>query len=123
VKTIYYFVSDKNFDGQILYPRIPYNRMDNEDDEIERICVSQSIDGCLLATYYGLTDIVYVHSCESDKVISPTIKQVPDTPFTGEQWIIEPVKMKLFITIKITQIIKREFHNMPMDIYCYKIME
>jgi len=122
---MYYFVSNKNFDGQTLYPRIPKNRMCNEDEGIERICVSQSIDGCLIATYYVVGDIVYVHTCEPnyDKVITPSIKQVEDSPFTGEQWIIEPVKMNLFMKLIITETIERIIGDGDMNIntYRYKI--
>jgi len=120
---MYYFVSIKNFDNQILHPRIPKNRMNNEDEEIERICVSQSIDGCLVATYYGVGDIIYVHTCESDKVISPTPEQVEDAPFTGEQWIIEPVEMKLFMKLEITEKIDRVIGNadLSIDTYRYRV--
>jgi hypothetical protein len=84
--------------------------MNNEDEGMERICVSQSIDGCLVATYYDKNDTVYVHTCNPNlnKVICPTIEQVEDSPFTGEQWIIEPVEMKLFMTLKITERIPRK---------------
>ena len=46
---MYYFVSTTNFDKQTLYPRIPHSRMLNEDDKTERICVSKSIDNCLVS--------------------------------------------------------------------------
>jgi len=120
---LYYFVSKQNFDGKILYPRIPKNRMNNEDEEIERVCVSQSIDGCLIATYYDIGDIIYVYTCESNKVISPTIKQVEDSPFTGEQWIVEPIKMKLFMKLEITEKIERVVgdNDLSIDTYRYRI--
>lgn len=115
----YYFVSTQNFDDKILYPRIPKNRMVNEDEDIERICVSQSIDGCLVATYYDVGDIIYVHTCESDKVITPTEEQVKDAPFTGEQLILEPVKMELFMKLKIKDKIKRIVGDTNLDIDTY----
>ena len=119
---MYYFVSDRDFDGQTLYPRLPENRAPNEDESTERVCVSQSIDGCLVATYYGVGNIIYVHTCESDQVISPTFKQVEDAMFTGEQWILEPVEMKLLIRLKITQVIKRTLGDkIPLNTYCYGI--
>lgn len=120
----YYFVSNQNFNGEILYPRIPENRMNKEDSETKRICVSQSIDGCLVATYYDPEDIIYVHYCESDKVTTPTVKQVEDAPITGEQWILESVEMKLFMILKITDVIKRSlgmFGTMPINTYRYVI--
>ena len=122
---MYYFVSTKNFDGKILSPRIPVNRMNNEDECTKRICVSQSIDGCLVATYYEVGEMVYVHSCESNSVVSPSTIQVEDSPFTGEQWITKPVLVTLFIKLKITERIKRTASvdsRMAIDTYCYEVL-
>jgi len=67
----------------------------------------------------------YVHTCEPnyDKVITPSIKQVEDSPFTGEQWIIEPVKMNLFMKLIIIETIERIIGDGDMNIntYRYKI--
>lgn len=118
----YYFVSDQNFDNETLHPRIPENRLYGEDEEIERICVSQSVDGCLIATYYCKGDEIYVHKCESNSVISPTIDQVADSYFTGEQWITEPVEMKLFMKIKITNVFSRRIDGNPINCYDYEVI-
>lgn len=76
--------------------------METEDDKIKRICVSKSINGCLSACQcWDKEDIVYIYKCESNKVIQPTLKQVPDQCFTGEEWILEPVRMQLFMKVKI----------------------
>ncbi len=76
--------------------------MECEDDKIERICVSKSINGCLSACQCWFKDnIVYIYTCGSNKVIQPTLEQVPDRYFTGEEWILEPVVMKLFMKVKI----------------------
>ena len=100
----YYFISKQNHDGKTLEPLIPKNRMRDEDNKIKRICVSSSIAGCLTAIHILKEgNYVYIHSCESDSVIQPTIKQVPDVQLTGELWIIEPVKMTLISKIKITK--------------------
>jgi len=91
----YYFISKQNHDGKTLEPLIPKNRMRDEDNKIA---------GCLTAIHILKEgNYVYIHSCESDSVIQPTIKQVPDVQLTGELWIIEPVKMTLISKIKITK--------------------
>jgi len=101
-KTTYYFASRENLDGKTLTPRIPLSRMEIEDDKTERICVSKSINGCLSACQCWCKDeTVKIYKCESNKVIQPTLEQVPDRCFTGEEWIIEPVKMELFMKVKI----------------------
>lgn len=117
---IYYFASVRNFDGEILYPKIPKYRMNNEDEKVKRICVSQSIDGCLVATHYNMGDIVFIHTCKSNNIISPNTKQVIDTPFTGEKWITKPVKMKVFIKLRIEEQIKRTLINTGLDINTYR---
>jgi len=101
-KTTYYFASRLNLDNVMLYPRVPLSRMEIEDNSIERICVSKSINGCLSACQCWCKDeIVNIYKCESNKVVEPTLEQVPDKCFTGEEWILEPVKMKLFMKVKI----------------------
>lgn len=102
-KTTYYFASQKsNLDGAILNPRVPLSRMETEDDKIKRICVSKSINGCLSACQcWFKDDTVNIYTCESNKVIQPSLEQVPDSCFTEEEWIIEPVEMKLFMKVKI----------------------
>ena len=66
---MYYFVSDRNFDSETLEPRIPINRLLDEDDKIERICVSKSIIGCLSAISPEEGEILFVHTCKSNNVI------------------------------------------------------
>ena len=120
---IYYFASDVNFDGKILYPRIPKNRMTTEENTIQRICVSKSIIGCLTAIGgFDIGDVVYIHQCQSNKVYQPTTKEVADSCFTGEEWILEPVKMKLFTTIKINGFLENILNNMHNDIYSFGIV-
>lgn len=98
----YYFASKEDFNNETLYPRIPENRMSGENNTTERICVSKSINGCLSAVQcFDDNDIVYIHQCESNYVIQPTINKVPDVLFTGEEWIFEPVLMKKIMKIKI----------------------
>jgi hypothetical protein len=120
---MYYFVSKQNFNGQILYPRVPENRMTCEDADTPRICVSKSINGCLSAVGVFGEDEVYVHWCESSNVIQPTVDQVPDCPFTGEEWIVEPVVMNGFMKIKIIGYQMMSVNNMSIWIYTFRQIE
>lgn len=120
-KTNYYFVSKENHDDKILYPRVPKNRIKCEDSITPRICVSQSINGCLTAIEpHSVGEVLYVHECESDDVIQPTLDQVPDRCFTGETWITAPTKMTLFMKIITTGCIDSEFDTMHNAVYNFK---
>lgn len=115
---IYYFTSKEDFDNQILYPKIPKNRMPGEDETTPRICVSKSINGCLSGVQnYEKNDIVNIYKCESDNVMQPSLEQLPDSLFSGEEWILEPVLMTLLMKIKIQDIIKTN-----ILIYSYSYM-
>ena len=101
---MYYFASTKNFDKDtILYPRIPENRSIDEDEYTPRICVSQSINGCLTAIADNIleNDVVYIYQCKSRSVRQPSLDEVPDAFITGEQWVLKPIKINLFFTVKI----------------------
>jgi hypothetical protein len=98
--------------------------MTYEDGKQERICVSQSINGCLTAIGgFHIGDIVYIHECESNNVIQPTLDQVSDRCFTGEEWILEPVKMHLFMKVVIIGMIDATVTNMDNTLYAYKLTE
>ena len=104
-----------------MYPKVPVNRMVNEDSSTKRICVSQSINGCLTAIGdFNVGDLVYIYECNSDLVSQPLLSQVVDRCFTGEQWILEPVKMKLFMTIVIIEMMDVTVNGMSNIMYGYK---
>ncbi|MCE5220188.1 MAG: hypothetical protein LLF98_02675 [Clostridium sp.] len=114
----YYFASMEDFNNVELKPRIPIDRMKIENDYTERICVSQSIVGCLTALRkFDLNDIVYIYECESNNVYQPTTEEVPDVCFTGEEWILEPVTMKYFMTIIIVNKKWFKINNMDLAVY------
>jgi len=120
----YYFASKNNFDRKTLIPRIPTNKMKCEDDIIQRICVSQSINGCLTAVgLFNIGDIIYIHRCNSNNAIQPSIEQVGDVCFTGEQWILEPVEMELFTTVIIIGMIDATINNIDNIMYSFKLIE
>lgn len=119
----YYFASKKNFDQKVLEPRIPECKYDSEDAEIKRICVSQSINGCLTAigSRFDLGDEVYIHQCESNNVIQPTPEQVVDVQLTGEQWILEPIKMELCFKIIILGTINSSIKGICNVLYAFRL--
>lgn len=94
-----YFISDKNFHGEIVFPRVPKSIASYEDDKVRRICVSDTIKGCLNATLDTVcshNDFIFVHTCEAEIVVTPTDIQVKDSKVTKEKWILEPVLMELY---------------------------
>lgn len=118
----YFFVSKTRLKDNILYPRIPDNRLTRnglEESVTKRICVSQSLIGCLHSTeIYYFCKTIYLYSCliDSNKVIQPSEKQVNDVIWTGEEWIVEPVEMKLVTILHV----KKELIS---DTYCKYIIQ
>jgi len=122
-----FHVSQKShFDGQIFQPRVPeyldpYDPNDNyfEDNTSPRVCFSSSIEGALNGIMVNMErdtperfDKMYVYVPEKPfkdykhKTTKQLIqeKKVWDTNVTREVWITEPVRMKLYGTIRVDQI-------------------
>lgn len=99
----FYFVSEKPV--KLLTPRIPHNFLTEngyEDDVTKRICVSTSIDKCLIALSYSLQNKeFYVYKINEDKYTKPTVKQVPDVHLTDEHWIEHNIRPELYCKIKV----------------------
>lgn len=74
-----------------------------------------------MSSRFGIGDIVYIHQCESDNVIQPTTDQVVDACFTGEQWVLEPVAMELFMKIVIIGMIDATVNEMSNVMYAFKL--
>jgi len=53
---VYHISKDVTHDG-VFEPRIPDNRMDNEDAESKRVCVSTSIAGCFTSMPMGASQL------------------------------------------------------------------
>jgi hypothetical protein len=95
-----------------LSPRIPKNISSSEDDIIPRVCVSKSLKGCLESTdIYRKHKRIYVHTCNSNNIIQPLGNQVHDAYLFGEEWILEPVEMKLFTILYINKVIINEQYS------------
>lgn len=98
----------------IFNPKIPENRVENENDSVKRICVSNSKEGCILlksGLYYGelivnglssgriprYHDHFYFCDIEEDQIYYPSESEVPDCVIHGldrrEIWLLKPTKM------------------------------
>jgi hypothetical protein len=99
----------------MVFPNIPYFLMGCEDGETERICLSESIEGCLTSIGWNRIDIAFQDQTDEDidclrivvlkfkkenleekYLFSPeylTVKNcVPDAEITKEWWYLLPVK-------------------------------
>ena len=88
-----------------LTPKI-YNS-EFEDKTTPRVCVSTSIQGCLIGINEDKDitgEIFHVYEVTSDKWYDPSTKEVADCKLTGEVWILEECIPKHVYDIKITGI-------------------
>lgn len=125
-KKLFFHISmDTKMNGKTLKPRIPtyLTKKDNvttykEDATIPRVCFSPSIEGCLNAIIsaqknldvVGKNIFVYIpekpiseYKIKTNKEIIKE-KLVFDANATGEMWILEPVKLKLYGVIMVDQV-------------------
>ena len=125
-KRLFFHISmDTKMNGKTLKPRIPtyLTKKDNvttykEDATIPRVCFSPSIEGCLNAIIsaqknldvVGKNIFVYIpekpiseYKIKTNKEIIKE-KLVFDANATGEMWILEPVKLKLYGVIMVDQV-------------------
>ena len=127
-KLMFHISDDPDLDKITMEPRVPSyiveksnNNIDPnypEDASIPRICVSPSIEGCIIATFshtdvkYRLNDLLYVYTpikpfdAYEHKTNKELVKEklVFDANITGEAWILEPCKMRLFGIIRIKKV-------------------
>ena len=121
-----FHVSDrKNLDGQVFRPRVPeyldpYDPKDTgfENNTTARVCFAPTIDGALNAITVNVQptdpvkfDKMYVYIPEKPfnqykhKTNKEIIrdKDVYDANVTGEAWILEPVRLRLYGVIHVDQ--------------------
>lgn len=132
---MYIHCSSKYLGKEVVFnPRIPKDRMSYENDNVPRICMSTSIDGCLTAidtmyTWFEGDRLVYVYVCIVDEkyVIHPTVEDVPDVLFSGEVWSTVPTTLKHILTIQLVDYLDYDirFHGSTMlHVQCkYRIHE
>lgn len=121
----FFHVSDNhNLSGKEISPQIPINRMNSEENTIPRICVSTSINGCLTgAIRYKKGDTLTIYSCETDDFYQPSIKEVIDSPLTGEIWILNPVKFEFFTKVIITNVFENKFEGLENNFHSFNRIE
>ena len=124
---VFYFCTNKKSFGNkmTLKPRVPKTVGTGEDTEIKRICVSQSINGCLTSIGCNLyiNDTVYVYKCDvnQDCVVQPTINEVPDCFLTGENWLMKETEFELAYKFKILKQHLSNYANEPIYNFTYGI--
>ncbi len=123
---VFHVSTKSDFDGRIFQPRVPeyldpYDPNDNyfEDNTSPRVCFSSSIEGALNGIMVHMErdtperfDKMYVYIPEKPfkdykhKTTKQLIdeKKVWDANVTREVWITEPVRMKLYGTIRVDQV-------------------
>ena len=94
-------------DGNFI-PRVPEQRLLDENDTIPRICACSSIEGCLTAMPGGgdylpesleyTAGIIKVFEFESEDFLTPDYlhqnRLVADADITQEYWLLKPVSPK-----------------------------
>lgn len=113
----YYFATKKWLGlKNVLFPKVPLTVGDYDNQTIPRICVSQSIEGCLIGI--GTTifegNEINIYLCRTSDVKQPKISQAYDTSITGEIWITKPIRIKFY-----NQIIITKMHSFPIHIKDY----
>ena len=105
---LYFLSTNGNLYNKIIEPRVPDNYATDismEDNQTKRIAVCETIRGCLssIPIIFNKGDTIYVYYIDyNGDIYKPTNKEVYDVEFTGEIWILEPVKLiyegKIMIT-------------------------
>lgn len=131
-KIVYHVSLDKNLDGKTLSPRIPsyitrlkkdgvdldeYMKNNKKENIVTpRVCFSPSIEGCLCAIvsdtdqvsgkelYVYIPEKPYSEYKHKDGKHLYKDQDVFDAHLTKECWILEPVKLKFYGTIRVETI-------------------
>lgn len=112
-KKLYHVTLDMEHNG-VFSPRVPESRMSTEDAITKRICVSDSIEGCLTASPFGAhylseslmetNDCVKIFVIDTEKlgltstdVVFPhdlyQSGKVEDACLTGEHWLLKEIEI------------------------------
>ena len=110
-----YFHLSKDRNLKILSPKIPECAISSyEDIASKRVCFSNTIKGCLSALQCNVGDKFYVYTIKEPNktgIYFPSIYEVRDCKFTGEVWVLKPVKVKRIGRIKVTKILSVREYN------------
>jgi len=124
----FYHLSKNKLSSTSMTPRVP--KSDYEDQTTPRICMSNSIQGCLIGINED-KDITgkkfYVYFYETNEYYKPSSKEVKDVSVTGEVWILKPITLSYKGIVEITGIkgyktkkFNGKFHKIPQ--YEYKFL-
>ena len=106
-KMLYNITFKLDDDRTVLKPCVPYTAAEGEDKVTERVCLSDSVDGCLSAIgscnrdlYEGCTIIVRsvpISSLDPNKIVTPEVLfesgKVPDALENQEYWYLGEVNV------------------------------
>lgn len=98
---------------QKLIPRVPYKLwQEHEDNYVERICFSDSINGCLRALFAddGAKYYIYIPQRQI-KIYRPSEKEVVDQEITNEIWGVDEVPVTKIGTLMVSHGIVKEWVN------------
>jgi len=111
----YYHITQKDWRyKKKLKPKSYGSNRGDEEPNDRRICVSPTIEGCLLALgcCLGGSRPAYVYRTSSI-VIAKKPYNVDDAKITGEMWLIRPTSFELFGRIII--------RNLPRSLLCTSV--
>ena len=96
---LYHISTYKNIEvlSKCVPKSIPKGKLKTlENVTIERVCFSETIDGCLSAICPSINKNLYVYvPIDSNlKPYKPTLKQVFDSKVTNEMWVMDDVPVK-----------------------------
>ena len=148
-----YYRFEFEFLGETMQrvPSYPYNRVHGEDLTIPRICVCETIYGCIAALQLpwnsfvdpktGKTDIeksidfnvrgkainIYLYRFDpkldsSYSIVTPTVDAVPDSFITGEKWIIDSTEALRF-TFVSRYVVRMHMHLTPTCYSRYSVIK
>lgn len=110
-KKLYHVTLDLDHPG-VFEARVPKSRMKSEDNTIPRICVSDTVEGCLTSTPFGShyldeslmenSDLIKIFVIDTEKlgllssdILSPSELyqdgKVDDAMLTNEHWILRNI--------------------------------
>ena len=98
-----YHISKEYLDGKHLKPKVPEQKMWNEDTRHKRVCFSTSIIGCIRGVPEASGEyFVYVPEKRGKvKVYVPSDEEVPDVHVTREKWVRSKVKVRCIGKLKV----------------------
>lgn len=104
-KSLFFVSADDSL--HTLLPRIPDNfftRNGFEENATPRVCLSTSIDGCLMALGRNIQGQTFqVYSTKPSIIYYPSTDEVPDCKITGEVWSLDGLRLQPLFKIKVLE--------------------